>query len=178
MREEWDNHAIESTCPDGTESHFLYGAHQERKREREKIGTSVLRSSMDHEESNERRNGDDRNRQRRYLGIEFIENRRAKHSHDLEAGSNYEIVPEKYGKIYVLDHLEMDVFCTFIKVSSSSKCVRDQSLSFFPYWNSIDYLYSFHWYAKELMPWLIRSNIYTNPQAQKILAPLERKADC
>lgn len=58
---------------------------------------------------------------------------RARHSHDLETSDDHGIVPEKYGRIYVLDHSETDVFCTFIKVSSSSKCARDQSFSFLPY---------------------------------------------
>jgi len=44
---------------------------REREKERKRERTSASRSSMDHEESNGRRNGDGRNRWRRYLGTKL-----------------------------------------------------------------------------------------------------------
>lgn len=101
MRERWDNRAIGEYVSRWDGIGFPMRHQQEWEREEEgEERTSASHSSMDHEESNGRRNGDGRNRRRRYLETE-LGCWRARRSHDLETGDDHRIVPGKYGSIHV-----------------------------------------------------------------------------
>lgn len=59
---------------------------------------------MDYEESNGRRNGNKSPKTTSRDRTRSLKIRKARRSHDVETGNDHGIVPEKYGRIHVLDH--------------------------------------------------------------------------